>query len=164
MGEFAYIDTLLEGVLEKSGQPVKRGTMAHEHDIYALLSDSAAQRRDLEALERFAPRLAELAERDQHHLYRGVAQRALGVAARLGGDYANAGHHFSKALSLFEELDTRWQIGITLCAMAELDQARSDPTSQEDHLNRAVTLFQVVGAVPDAERAKHLMDPGETSR
>jgi len=158
MGEFAYVDTLLEGALDKSGQPVKRGTMAHDHDVYALLTDSAAQRRDLDALERYAPRLEELASRDGHRLYQAVAHRALGVASRLKGDYAVAETRFEKALAGFEDLGTRWQTGITLFEMAELDQARSAPDQRKEHLLNALAHFRDIRANPDAERTRVLIE------
>ena len=34
----------LETALDKSGQPVKRGTMAHDHHVYMLLTESAASK------------------------------------------------------------------------------------------------------------------------
>jgi len=132
--------------------------MAHDHDVYALLTDSAAQRRDLGALERYAPRLEELASRDGHRLYQAVAHRALGIASRLKGDFSEAETLFGIALSLFEDLDTRWQTGITIFEMAELDQARSDSAGRKDHLSRALTIFEDIGARPDAERTRILFD------
>ena len=88
----------LEAALDKSGQPVKRGTMAHDHHVYMLLTESAASRRDAADLARYAPRLAELAERDNHRLYRAIALRAQGVAERLTGSLDEARAHLNQAL------------------------------------------------------------------
>ncbi|HWR88560.1 MAG TPA: hypothetical protein VN277_09090, partial [Acidiferrobacterales bacterium] len=75
----------MEMALETAGQPVNWGTMAHEHDTYAVLADTAVLQRDAAALRQYAPRLEELAARDGHKLYLAIAQRAWGVAHRLAG-------------------------------------------------------------------------------
>ena len=42
-GEFALVKEKLELALELSGQPVKRGTMAHQHIVYMMLAEAATQ-------------------------------------------------------------------------------------------------------------------------
>jgi len=132
--------------MELPGQPVKRGTMAHEHVMYMMQADSAAQERDLPALKRYAPLLEELALRDEHRPYLAVAHRAQGVAFRLAGDHAKAETRLKKATELFEELDTPWQLGRTLFELGELDLDRSDGNSARRHFSQAVKAFEVVKA------------------
>ncbi|HYN89348.1 MAG TPA: tetratricopeptide repeat protein [Ardenticatenaceae bacterium] len=140
-----------------SGQPVKRGTMAHDHDVYTLLADAAAQQRDLPALSQYAPRAEELAECDGHPLYLAIAHRALGVAKRLAGDYAEAGARLRQALPLFQQLGTQWQAGRTLAEMADLALAQGDQAGARDSLTQALALFEALRALPDVERTRRAL-------
>jgi hypothetical protein len=94
--------------------------MAHEHVVYMMLVDSAARTGDESAIRKFAPRLEELVLRDDHKPYLAVAHRAWGVAHRLSGEYTDAETRLGKALGIFEELESRWQIARTLFEMGEL--------------------------------------------
>jgi hypothetical protein len=60
-GEFVLVKEKLEQALDLSGQPVKRGTMAHKHIVYMMLADSAAQLRDEAGLMKYALLLEKLA-------------------------------------------------------------------------------------------------------
>jgi len=90
----------LETALALSGQPVKRGTMAHRHIIYMMLTEAAAHLRDASALQRYALSLEELAERDEHRPYLAVAHRACGIAHRLKGEFARAENRLANALDV----------------------------------------------------------------
>jgi hypothetical protein len=157
-GEFALVSATLETALDKSGQPVKRGTMAHDHHVYMLLTESAASRRDAAALAQYAPRLAELAARDDHRLYRAIAERAQGVSDRLAGRLDDAGAHLTSALDQFTHLKTGWQLGRTECELAELAVARGDSAAARQHLNRALAAFEALQAAPDAERMRAALE------
>jgi hypothetical protein len=147
----------MESALKTSGQPVKRGTMAHDHDVYMLLTDTAVQRRDAAAVRQYAPRLEELATRDGHRLYLAIAHRAWGVAHLLADEHvrtSDAEARLNQALELFSELKTRWQIGRTRLELGELALARSDPASARDHFSRALAEFEALKAVGYMERAQ----------
>lgn len=152
-GEFALVKEELESALELSGQPVKRGTMAHKHIVYMMLVDSAARLGDAASLSRYLPLLEELAMRDNHRPYLAVVHRSWGVLCRLNEDFAEGEVRLGQALALFEELETRWQVGRTLVEFAELAIAQSDTDSARDYYSRALTEFEAIGAVPDIERA-----------
>jgi tetratricopeptide (TPR) repeat protein len=128
--------------------------MAHEHDVYMLLSDAAVQRHDETAIRQYTPKLEELAIRDSHRLYIAIAQRAWGVAHRLAGEHAEAESRLNKALDLFSELGTRWQIGRTLIELAELDLARSDRAGARNYFSQALEAFEKLKASPDIERTR----------
>ncbi len=128
--------------------------MAHEHIVYMMLTDSAAQASDPIAIRRYVPQLQALAERDGHQSYLAVAHRAWGVVHRLEGDYTEAEGRLSQALAVFEERGALWQIGRTLYEMAKLDLARSDLDAAFDHFSRAQAEFEAVGAKPDVERTR----------
>src|SRR5260221_13225386 len=125
-GELARVKSNLESALDKSGQPVRRGTMAHDHHVYMLLTEAAAEQRDPAALAAYAPRLAALAERDGHRLYQAVAARAAGVASRLAGNSAASAAQLDRAIDLFSALGTRWQLGRAFFERAELARALAD--------------------------------------
>ena len=153
-GEYALLRARLETALGKQGQPVRRGTMAHDHHVYMLLTEAAAQQRDAAGLAQYLPGLLAVAERDDHRLYLGVAARAQGVAARLAGDHLAAAHHFTQAHDLFAALDTRWQLARTLVERAELAQAAGDPAAARDLYTHALDLFAALHATPDFERTR----------
>lgn len=153
-GEFARVTSNLERALDKSGQPVRRGTMAHDHHLYMLLTEAAVGQGDLAALAAYAPRLAALAERDGHRLYQAVVARAQGVARRLSGDLPAAAVQLDQALEIFAALGTRWQLGRTLAERAEVARLSQDTAGARDFLDRAHTEFEALGAVPDLERTR----------
>ncbi len=149
----------MERSLQLPGQPVQRGTMAHEHDVYAMLADAAAAQRDLDGLQQYAPLLEELAARDGHRLYQAVAHRAWGVAARLAGDYAEAGKRLNLALESFQQLGARWQVGRTLAELGELELARSQAVAAREHFTQALAAFEELRAAPDAARVSAALAP-----
>ena len=131
--------------------------MAHEHTVCMMLVDGAARARDEKVLRRYAPRLEELALRDDHRLCLAIAHRGWGVAHRLAGEHAEAEERLGKARELFQALEARWQVGRTLYEMAELDLARSDSAAALDHFGRALAAFEALGAAPDAEHTKRAL-------
>jgi tetratricopeptide (TPR) repeat protein len=157
-GEFAQVIENMRQALTKPGQPVKRGTMAHEHDVYFLLSESAAHLSDVQAIEQYARRLEELAARDDHKLYLGIAQRTLGIGHRLAGEYPEAGMRLNQALLLFNEAGAPWQVGRTLYALGEFDQQRGDLPSAQNHFQRALEIFEMLGAQPDTAKVKTALE------
>ena len=104
-----------------AGQPVNFGTMAHDHEIYMILADTAVEMRDSSGLYKYAPLLEELANRDKHKLYLAIAHRAYEFAHRLEGKHAEAETQLKQALELFTKLGARWQIGRTLFELGELN-------------------------------------------
>ncbi len=153
-GEFALIKEKFENAVKLAGQPVKRGTMAHDHDMYMTLADDAAQLRDLETLRKFAPRLEELATRDGHRLYLAIAHRAQGVAHHLAGEHAKAESRLNQAMGLFDELGTHWQIARTLFDLGELEAAQSKKLKARDYFSQALAAFEAIKASPHVERTR----------
>lgn len=137
-----------------SGQPVKRGTMAHDHDVYMALTDTAAQQYDAAAIALYAPRLEEVAQRDNHKSYLAIALRARGVAQRLASNYDDAENFLLRALEIFDALGTRWQSGRTCVELGELERAQQKVDRARDYFARAVNEFDTLGATPDAERVR----------
>ncbi len=132
--------------------------MAHEHDMFMLLTDAAVELRDAAALGQYALQLEELATRDDHRLYQAIAQRGLGVAQRLEGYPPASEERLNRAMELFVELDARWQIGRTLCELAETKLSRSDPTGARHCYLRALKLFELMQAKPDIERTQTALE------
>ena len=147
----------LETGLRTSGQPVRRGSIAHEHDTYALLTDAAVQQRDAAALAEYLPRMRELALRDGHCLYLAIAQRAGAVADRLAGAYESAAAQLQTAAESFERMGMRWQLAHTLNEKAELSLVRSQLGESRTYYAQALSLLDQLGAGPAAKqvRARH---------
>ena len=160
-GEFALVREQMERALQTPGQPVRRGTIAHDHDVYMTLTDSAARLRDEAGIRTYAPLLDELAKRDGHRVFQAIAQRAWGVAHRLAGEYTEAAACFEGALHLFEDHAApagapahRWQIARTQAEMAELALARSDSQAAREHFTSALAAFDFLRAAPEAHNTR----------
>jgi tetratricopeptide (TPR) repeat protein len=144
----------MEAARPKPGQPIKNGTMAHEHDLYMLLADASAEQRDLPALQAYAPRLEQLALRDGHRLYLGIAQRAWGVAHWLAGEPQPAEARLDRAIEIFRQLDTPWQAGRTYRLAGEMHRALSNREAARRHFEQAVQAFEALKAAPDLEKTR----------
>jgi tetratricopeptide (TPR) repeat protein len=151
-GEFALVRNHLEVAGNK---PVSaRGLLFHDNELYFMYVDLAVHQRDEVTLRQYAPLAEETAARDGHILYQASAHRAWGVLHRLQGEYATAEARLNQALELFEDLDTRWQIGRTLFELGELAQARSNPAGARSYFSRALAAFEEIGAAPDMVRTQ----------
>jgi tetratricopeptide (TPR) repeat protein len=131
--------------------------MAHEHIVNMMLVDAAARAGDEDMIRRFAPKLEELALRDNHKPYLAVAHRAWGIAHRLAGEYSDAEKRMEEALEIFESLGTKWQTGRTLFELGELALAKSENEAAHNHFARAQEMFEEMGAGPDATRTKAII-------
>jgi len=123
-----------------------------------MLVDSAVRAGDETAIRQFAPQLEELALRDDHKPYLAVAHRAWGVAHRLAEEYQEAETRLEKALEIFEEIKTRWQIGRTLFELGELAMAKADGGAAQSYFSRAQDLFEELGAGPDMIRTQTMIE------
>ena len=142
----------LQDGLEKQGQPVNFGTMAHDHEIYLNLADIAMEMRDESAIRKYAPLLEELAKRDNHKLYLAVAHRAQGVGFHLAGDQTKAEMRLNQALDLFTELNCKWQMGRTLFELAQINIKKK--TKALEYFSQALNIFEEIQAVPYVERVR----------
>ena len=141
-----------------SGQPVKRGTMAHEHIVYMMLVDSAAIARDQNTILKYAPLLEKLATRDDHRPYMAIMHRARGIAHQLSMEYNHAESRLKQALDIFEELDTPWQRGRTLYELCVLAQDRGNLDNSRDLFVQALQEFERLGATADVVRTKAALE------
>jgi len=131
--------------------------MAHDHEIYMVLADTAAQSHDLQGLQRYAPLLEQLALRDDHKFYLAVAHRARGVAHRLTGEHSKSKARLNAALELFVELGARWQIGWTLSEIGHVELSRSKPKPAREYFLKALAAFEELRAVPQANQMRSLI-------
>ncbi len=147
----------LEFASRKFADPVKWGSGGTEMDLHAVHVDAAARQRDEKTLREHASVLEELAMRSDHKLYLAIAQRAWGVARRLAGESDSALSRLNRALELFQELETRWQIACTLTELGELEQSRHNNRVARDYFSRALTEFDALRAAPATTRTRRLM-------
>jgi tetratricopeptide (TPR) repeat protein len=155
-GEFALVRQHLEAAIGKLALPI--GWPVADHDLYALLADVCALQHDLGGLRRYAPQAEALAARYGHTLYQAIAHRAWGVAHWLASEYTQAETRLNQALELFRGLDTRWQIGRTFFELGELALAQKDSITARGHFSRALTMFDEMGAAPDAARTRAALE------
>jgi tetratricopeptide (TPR) repeat protein len=138
-----------------AGQPVNFGTMAHDHEIYMTLADTAVELRDADALHQYTPNLEKLARRDNHRLYLAIAHRALGIGHRLVGEHAAAETRLRQALEIFTQLGARWQMGRTLFELGELYLEGSEKSTEaREYFAQALGSFEEIQATPNAERTR----------
>jgi tetratricopeptide (TPR) repeat protein len=151
-GEFALVRDYLEAAGNK---PVSaRGLLFHDNELYAMHVDLATRRYDETDLRHYAPLAQETADRDGHQLYQAVAHRAWGVLHRLQGEHGAAERRLRQALALFQELETRWQIGRTLFELAALYRTMEQMDVARDYLAAALAVFEEMGAMPDLVRTQ----------
>jgi hypothetical protein len=131
--------------------------MAHDHEVYMILADTAAEIRDPDALSKYAPILEQLASRDTHRLYLAIAHRAIGVSHQLAGEQSLAEHHLKQALDLFMKIGARWQIGRTLFELGELNQRRYREKAR-NYYSQALGAFEEIQAAPYAERTRRVLN------
>ena len=131
--------------------------MVDVHDLYAMLTDVAVQERDGDALREYTPILEEKATSLEHKLYLATAHRAWGLLHRMEGEFKEAKRRLEEAAALFQGLDTRWQLGLTHLELAEVASERSDRTEANQQYLRALELFEELGAVPFANRARRAL-------
>jgi tetratricopeptide (TPR) repeat protein len=147
-GEFALVQKYLEIALHRTAAWVG------EHDLYAMLADAAGRQRDRASLQKYAPLAEEFASRYDHKLYQAIAHRAWGVAHRLADRHAEAEARLNQALEIFQHLEARWQTGLTFVELGELALARADKTNAREHFSRALSMFEIMGALPDMARIR----------
>lgn len=147
-GEFALVKQHLEQAL------AKKVDWVGDHSMYALLADGAARQQDLKGLEQYVQLAEETAVRYDYKLYLAISHRAWGVLHRLSGDYAQAETRLNSALTMFQELETRWQIALTQTELGQLAVAQSNFDQASACFTQALPLFDDMGARPDADRVR----------
>jgi hypothetical protein len=156
-GEFALVQEQLQSALDRAGQPVKRGSMAHEHDVLNLLVESSVRLANTAGLQEYLPRLEQLAGRDAHKLYVPVARRARGALHRMAGRREQARADLNAALEQFAGQGMRWQAGRTLLELGELERASGEENGARGYYTQALAEFRALGAKPDMTRSQALL-------
>ena len=118
-----------------------------------ILTDTAAELRDADALRSYVPHLERVAGRDGHRLYLAIAYRALGIGHRLAGQRDAAETRLGEALALFSGLGAHWQMGRTQFELGELHRTHAPARAREYYL-QALDSFEKLQAAPDMERAR----------
>jgi tetratricopeptide (TPR) repeat protein len=155
-GEFALMQEHLEAGL-KLGLLMGAAPRG-DHDLYAMLVDAAAQRRDPAALQKYAPLAEETARSIDHKLHVAIAYRARGVAHTLAGEYPEAEARLNEALEIFTAYPAPWQIGRNLFEMGELARAQMKTEQARDYFSRALSAFEALGAAPYAVRTRSVLE------
>ena len=133
---------------------MKWGTGAHEHDLYALLLDVAAQQRDAATIQKHAAAAEQSARQYDHSLYLAIIHRAIAVAHRLSGEYAESETRLEQALALFKALNAHWQLGRTCVEYGELQAAQENMKAARDFFERALAEFEKMRATPQSAKVR----------
>lgn len=120
--------------------------------------DTAARAEDEDGLSKYLAIAEEAAARVNHNLYIAVARRARGVSHRLAGDWDQAADQLAAAVDEFRSIETPWQIGRTLLELGEVERSRGNADLARAHYLEALSAFETLGAVPDAEHARSALE------
>lgn len=122
--------------------------------FYSILVDTAVLEEDRKKIVDYLPWFEKEAKRHDHKLFQAVALRAKAVAARLEGKYKPAQEHLEQARTIFQEMDTRWQLGRTHMEFGRVYRAQDDHIHAKEHFQKAADYFAALDARPDRERAQ----------
>jgi class 3 adenylate cyclase len=120
------------------------------HIALAQLHLAAGEPEDALAV---AQKARELAERSGFRLEIGAAHRVLGEAHAHLGHTGEADRAFQDSVAILEEIQSRPELGQTLLAYGRF-RARTDPTGGRFLVERALRLFEQMGATGWAEEAR----------
>lgn len=132
--------------------------MASDHDMYAIGIDAAVRADNPDKLRAYLAMAGTSEGMNKHRLYHAIAARGEGVSSKLAGDHDAASDQLEIALQGFRELETSWQIGRTLLELGEVEGAREHPEAASVHFTEALGVFEALGAIPDADRARNALE------
>jgi tetratricopeptide (TPR) repeat protein len=78
------------------------------------------------------------------------------LAARQGR-WEDAAHDLEEGLGITQEIGLPYDQALLLCEYGQMHATKGEPELARDRLGQALTIFQRLGAVPDVERAEHLL-------
>jgi len=115
--------------------------------IYPLIALAQVQlaQHDTGAAVDTARQALTLAERSANPLEEGAAHRALAQAHEQAGDDADASAHYRNSISVLDAIQSPPELAQSLLAYGS-SLSRSDPDSAREHLQRALALFEELGA------------------
>jgi len=155
-GEFALLPNHLEAALQRSPRLARYGSAASDLDLYVLYAELGAQQGGPDS-QAHAVRALEAADRLGHPLYQAIALRALGVAHRRDGAWAEADVCLSKALAQFQAVPAKWQAARTLVECTKLEQDQGHIAQAHMTAQLALREFVALAAAPDAARVVEML-------
>lgn len=150
-GEFALIKEHLTTAMRL---PPVGWNPVGEHEILVLLADIGAMNRDEALLATYAYEADFISLSLDHLLYHAMAIRALGILDWLHRDYARAEDQLRESIRLFQQLETRWQLGRTLYDLGELSMDLGRTMQAREFFMQALLAFEEMGAEPYMAKTK----------
>ncbi len=147
-GEFAQITKYLESAQNQGAEWVG------DHDLYAALVDTAVRERNEAQIRKYAPLAEETATRYNHRLYQAIASRAWGVLHFMENEPKLAQAKLERALDIFTELGTHWQIGRTYFELFGIAKSSGEKEKAKNYLSLSQSAFEEAGAVFEIELVK----------
>ena len=153
-GEFALVKRHLTAALQL---PPVGWNPVGMHEILVLLADTGAMNRDEQLLSTYASKADAMSLSLNHLLYHAMAKRALGILDWLHRDYARAEDQLRESVQLFQQLETRWQLGRTLYDLGELSIDLEKPAQAREFFTQALSAFEEMGAAPSVTRTRRYL-------
>ena len=154
-GEFVLVNEHLTAAMQK--HPMGWNPVG-DHEIYVLLADVAAEKRDETMLGMYAPQAEAISARLKHTLYRAIALRSLGVLDELHGRTVLAEARLKESYDLFQKLEARWQMGRTLFELGQLSAVVGRSKEASEYFAQAANELESLGARPLLERVRTFME------
>ena len=120
--------------------------------------DAAERSGNREVLQQVVASATETAERYDHRLYLGIAQRAWGLLHLLEGEMDQAAERLESAYRHFKDLRANWQLGRTLIRMGELAEKAGRRAEAAERAREAQALFKGIQAADDLQRAISMIE------
>lgn len=149
-GEFAQVAEYLKGGMSTAAGLLEIG----DYDLITMLADIAAEHDELDYLNEYALQAENFAKQLDHRLYQAISHRSMGVKHRLDSDYKQAENRLTKAMEIFEDLETTWQLGRTHYEFGQLYAAQDKPKEARKHYEQAIKRYESMGARPNIERTQ----------
>jgi hypothetical protein len=154
-GEFALVKEHLMNAIQK---PPIGWNPVGDHEIYVSLADIGATHRDEKLLSAYASRSDEISLSLGHSLYHAVALRALGILDWLHHDIPEAEARLMESFHLFQQLETRWQVGRTLFDLGEMSAAQGKKEQARGYFSQALSAFEAMGVQPFVNKTREHLD------
>lgn len=148
-GEFAQAREHLMAAIEK---PSIGWNPVGDHEVSVLLADIGAMHRDIPLLAAYALQADEISLSLDHHLYHAIALRALGILDWLNGESAQAAARLTESCRIFQQIDTRWQLGRTLSDLGEVSAGLGRSEEAESYFARSRNILEDMGVYQQHSR------------
>lgn len=120
--------------------------------------DVALELDDLDTARRAASELGEIAATYSSPALAATAAASAGAVALADGTLDSAQDNAAQAKRLFHETDLIYEAARASVLLGEIHRAQRNDEAARSEISSALAIFDTIGAVPDAARARNLLD------